>query len=360
MSAAFTRGPIMIAAGGTGGHVMPALAVARELRERGEEIVWIGTRRGLESRLVPAADIAIDWMTVEGLRGKGVLKLLLAPVTIARALWQAWRIMSRRKPRAVLGMGGFVSGPAGLVAWLRRCPLIVHEQNAIAGMTNRLLAPLSTCALQAMEGALREPSATVGNPLRRELLDIERPEQRFAGRSGSMRILVVGGSQGAQVLNRVVPAALARVQVPCDVRHQTGANLRFETEADYAQCNVSKIRVFEFIDDMPEALAWADLVICRSGAMTVAELAATGVGAILVPFPYAVDDHQTANAGLLVGAGAALLCPEADFSESWLAEALKRFSEERALLARMAVQARACAKPRATSDVTDAILEVAS
>ena len=352
--------PVMIAAGGTGGHVIPALEVARVLRERDVPVVWIGTRRGLEAKLVPAAGISIEWLSVEGLRGKGVLSLLSAPIKLLRACWQASRAIRRTKPRAVLGMGGFVAGPAGLMAKLVGTPLVVHEQNAVAGLTNRLLRPIAARVLQAMEGTFTANAETVGNPVRRELSECESPASRMAERTGPLRLLVVGGSQGARALNQTVPEAVLAAGVDLEVYHQCGNNNRMQTEAAYAGAShAANIRVAEFIEDMPAAYAWADLVVCRSGAMTVAELAAIGVAAILVPFPYAVDDHQTVNARQLSEADAAILCPQDRFSTSWLSEKLREFSTARPRLLEMAGNAGALARPASADRVADVIMEVA-
>ncbi|MEM7292664.1 MAG: undecaprenyldiphospho-muramoylpentapeptide beta-N-acetylglucosaminyltransferase [Pseudomonadota bacterium] len=349
-------GPVMIAAGGTGGHVMPALAVARELHERGVDVTWVGTARGLESRLVPAAGIVIDWLSVEGIRGKGVLSLLLAPINILRACTQAWRIMRERRPIAVLGMGGFVAGPAGLVAWLTRRPLIIHEQNAIAGVTNRLLRPLATRALQAVPDALADTAMTVGNPVRREIAEAQTPQTRFAERSVPVRLLVLGGSQGSRALNEVLPAALATVNTEVSVTHQCGKGHLAATASRYG--SNPNVAVSEFIDSIGTAMEEADLVVCRSGAMTVAELCSVGVGSILVPFPFAVDDHQSANAKPLVETDAALLRQESDLTPQWLSDRLNDLLSDRVRLLEMAVAARNLAKPNAAIDVAEVVLEV--
>ncbi|MDQ2695681.1 MAG: undecaprenyldiphospho-muramoylpentapeptide beta-N-acetylglucosaminyltransferase, partial [Pseudomonadota bacterium] len=286
--------PVMIMAGGTGGHVFPALAVAEWLRRRDVPVVWMGTRRGLEATLVPKAGIPVEWIGVAGLRSSGWRRGLMAPVMLAQALGQAAVALGRCRPRVVLGMGGFVSGPGGLMAWLRRIPLVIHEQNAVAGLTNRWLARFADQVLEAFPDsfpAARHARCT-GNPVRQAIADLLPPAARFAGRRGPARLLVVGGSQGALALNQLVPQALARLPERPEVWHQAGGRLLEAARTAYAQAGVSA-RLEPFIDDMAGAYGWADLVLCRAGALTVAELAAAGVGAVLVPFPYAVDDHQT-------------------------------------------------------------------
>lgn len=350
--------PVMIVAGGTGGHVIPALEVARVLRERGIPVVWMGTRRGLEARLVPAANIAIEWISIEGWRGKGMWSLLCAPLKLLRACAQVWRILHRLQPRAVLGMGGFVAGPGGLVAWLTGRPLVLHEQNALPGMTNKLLRPLARTVLQAIPGAFPGAAQTVGNPVRREMCTQDLPRQRLQGRCGPLRLLVVGGSQGARALNQIVPASVALLACALAVRHQAGAGNVADVHKAYASNDAADIQLNEFIDDIPSALAWADVVVCRSGAMTVAELAAVGVASILVPFAHAVDDHQTANAQPLHKAGAAILCQESALSADWLAQQLRLFANDRRRLLAMAENARQLAKPDSAERVAEVILAV--
>lgn len=360
MSAA--RGPILVMAGGTGGHVYPALAIARALEARTVDVVWLGTRRGLEARVVPEAGIPIEWVTVRGLRRKSALELAAAPFQLGLALLQSLRAMRRHRPAAVLGMGGFVSGPGGLAAWLSRRPLIIHEQNAVAGLTNRLLARFARVVLQAFPGSFSNATRarTVGNPVREDIGRIEEPRTRFASRSGPMRLLVLGGSQGSLKLNLTVPAALARLapaQRPI-VRHQTGSRTAAAAREAYARHGV-EAELRDFIEDMAGAYAWADLVICRAGALTVAELCAAGLPSILVPFPGAVDDHQTANAGPLLAAGAAVLVQESDLDEEVLQGLLESWLASRDELCRRATAARALAAPRAVSQIAELCLEVA-
>jgi UDP-N-acetylglucosamine--N-acetylmuramyl-(pentapeptide) pyrophosphoryl-undecaprenol N-acetylglucosamine transferase len=352
----------LIMAGGTGGHVFPALALARELRARSWQVVWLGTRRGLEARLVPAEHIAIEWLSIGGLRGKGTATWLTAPLKLARALLQALAVMRRRRPTLVVGLGGFVAGPGGLAAWLTRRPLLIHEQNAIAGSTNRCLARLARRVLTAFPGSFppRLHVQVVGNPVRREIAELPPPSQRFAQRHGPTRLLVVGGSQGATRLNAMVPFALARAAatLPFEVQHQSGERWIEAAKRNYAEAGVSA-RLQPFIEDMAAAYGWADLVICRAGALTVSELAAAGVGAILVPFPAATDDHQTRNAAILVDDGAAVMIAEHDLSSERLAAELVRLCDGRGRLLAMAERARALAKPRATQDLADACVELA-
>ncbi|HUN26107.1 MAG TPA: undecaprenyldiphospho-muramoylpentapeptide beta-N-acetylglucosaminyltransferase [Steroidobacteraceae bacterium] len=352
--------PVLIMAGGTGGHVFPALALARLLKERAIEVVWLGTRRGLEARIVPAERIAIEWLSVGGLRGKGALTLLAAPFRIGFALLQALRVMWRRRPLAVVGLGGFVTGPGGVAAWLSRRPLIIHEQNAIAGFTNRCLAHFAREVLEAFPGSFGEAvhARAIGNPVRSDIQAIDAPAARFAGRGGPIRILVVGGSQGAARLNTIVPAAVAQLAraFALEVRHQSGARSQEATRASYAAAG-ARAEVVPFIEDMAHVYGWADLVVCRAGALTISELAAAGVGAILVPFPAAVDDHQTANARYLVGAGAAVLIADGELSAERLAQELARLCASRAQLLAMAERARSLARPRATEDLAQACLK---
>ncbi len=318
-------GPILIMAGGTGGHVFPALAVARLLRSAQREVVWLGTRRGIEARLVPAEPLPIEWLDVAGLRGRGVASWLAAPFRLARALWQAVAVLRRRRPVVVLGCGGFVSGPGGLAAWLTRTPLVIHEQNAVAGLTNRCLAHLAGTVAEAFPGSFprRRRAVTTGNPVRREIAALAPPAQRFAARGGPAQLLVFGGSQGAAVLNRVVPRAVALMPAGerPQVLHQSGAADRDAVAGMYLQLGVSA-DVRAFLDDMAGAYGWADLAVSRAGALTVSELAAAGLGAVMVPYPSAVDDHQTRNAGVLVAAGAAVLLPERELTAERLAEEL--------------------------------------
>jgi UDP-N-acetylglucosamine--N-acetylmuramyl-(pentapeptide) pyrophosphoryl-undecaprenol N-acetylglucosamine transferase len=336
-------GPVLIMAGGTGGHVFPALAVARVLRERGISVVWLGVPGSMESRLVPANGFPIEWVRVGGVRGKGLRTLLLAPLRILKAVAQSLRVLRRVRPRAVLGLGGYVSGPGGIAAWLLRIPLLIHEQNAVAGMTNRGLARLAGQVLEAFPGSFspRARARTIGNPVRADIAALADPAARFAERDQRSRLLVFGGSQGAQRLNSVVPLALKRVapENRPRVRHQTGERGLETARAAYAEAQV-EAEVLPFIDDMAAAYAWADLAVCRAGAMTVTELQAAGLGAILVPLAVATDDHQTKNAEVMVRSGAALLVQERDLSPERLGEAINELVGDRARLLKMAQAAR--------------------
>ena len=347
----------VVMAGGTGGHVYPALAIAQALRELGHQIVWIGAPDSFESRVVPQHQFAIEYIRVSGLRGKGLLKLLQAPLLIVRAVREALAILRRQQPHAVLGMGGFAAGPGGIAAWLGRFPLVIHEQNAAAGLTNRCLARLARVVLQAFPGALPR-GLTVGNPVRGGFAELPPPAARLA-HEGPARLLVVGGSQGARALNQQVPAALAllpETQRP-QVRHQGGRTLEV-AEAAYRDAGVQG-ELSAFIDDMPAAYAWADLVVCRAGASTIAELGAAGSASVLVPFPAAVDDHQTRNAEHLVRAGAALLLPESALTPQVLSATLAGLLADRAKLQAMAEAARTQSWQTATRQIVDACLALA-
>jgi UDP-N-acetylglucosamine--N-acetylmuramyl-(pentapeptide) pyrophosphoryl-undecaprenol N-acetylglucosamine transferase len=352
--------PILVMAGGTGGHVFPALAVAQALRDRGERVVWLGTRAGIEARVVPAANYAIEWMNVQGLRGKGLAALLLAPFRLLRACWQALRILRRTRPRAVLGMGGFASGPGGLMAWMLRIPLFVHEQNAIVGLTNRILSRFATAvyvgfpqAAEAIPG-----SECIGNPVRTGFTQLQEPAIRLQARiDAPLQLLVIGGSLGAAALNRIVPEAIAcldRAQRP-RVRHQCGDKHLQVCQQNYAQARV-EAEVVSFIDDMPGAYAWADLVVCRAGALTIAELSAAGVGSLLVPFPYAVDNHQFFNARYLEQQDAAQVLLEDGLSPEKLALKLQFFQQNRNRLVEMAVNARASFLAHADERLAEAVI----
>lgn len=349
--------PVLIAAGGTGGHVFPALAVAEKLEQRGVPVSWIGTYRGIESHLVPEAGYAIDWISVSGLRGKGWTRKLWVPIELLVACAQTFAVIRHRNPRVVLGMGGFVSGPAGLVAWLTGRPLVIHEQNAIPGTTNRLLSRFASRILEASPGTFVESLGALctGNPVRESLHSLE-PVALIEAET-PLRVLVLGGSQGASALNSVLPLALAGMD-SVEVWHQSGHKGEAETRKAYADFEVCG-RVDPFIDDMAAAYGWADIVVCRSGAMTVAELAASGRGAVLVPYPYAIDDHQTANGSTLVRQGAALMLPEAKFDASSLRSMLVELRDDRPRVREMAIAARSMARPDAASEAADLIVELA-
>lgn len=352
---------ITIMAGGTGGHVFPALAVAHELAARGWQISWLGTPDSFESRVVPAHGFVLDTLAARRLRGQGLATRLLAPWYLLHAMGQAWRVLRRRRPQVVLGMGGFVTGPGGLVSRLMRIPLVVHEQNAIPGLTNRWLARVATRVLEAFPGSFAASTGAraVGNPVRSEITALGQPQPIAAARP--LRLLVVGGSLGAQALNETVPAALALLdaaQRP-QVRHQAGRGKHQVTQQAYAAHAVDA-EVSEFVDDMAAAYAWADLVICRAGALTVSELMAAGRPAVLVPFPFAVDDHQTVNARFLIDADAARLMPQHAMSAEALAQLLRGLLGDRDQLHAMAQRAYGLASRDAARQVADICTEVAA
>ncbi|KAF1013987.1 MAG: UDP-N-acetylglucosamine--N-acetylmuramyl-(pentapeptide) pyrophosphoryl-undecaprenol N-acetylglucosamine transferase [Stenotrophomonas maltophilia] len=352
--------PVMILAGGTGGHIFPGLAVARVLRERGVPVTWMGTAGGMETRLVPQHGIHIDTLQIGGLRGKGKLALVSAPWRLLRAVRAAGMIIRDRQPRAVVAFGGFASGPGGLAARLHGLPVLVHEQNRAPGMTNRILSRFSRRVLTGFPGSFAEHEEAVGNPVRAEIAAIAPPEQRFAGRSGALRVLVVGGSQGARALNTGVPKAIAALGAGhlVEVRHQSGEKMHAEAVQAYAEAGV-QAQITPFIADMADAFAWADLVVCRAGASTLAELCVVGVGSVLVPFPAAVDDHQTRNAEYLAERGAAVLLKQDAMLDSGIAALLRDLSENPARRMQMAHVARALAKVDAAERIADIILEEA-
>jgi len=353
------RAGIVIMAGGTGGHVFPALAVADVLRAKGHAVTWIGTRQGLEARVVPAAGIPMEWIDMGGVRGKGTATLLKSPFMLSRALLQALGIFRRLKPAAALGMGGYASAPGGLAARLAGCPLVLHEQNAVPGVSNRLLSRIARRVLEGFPGSfpVGRRAEYVGNPVRAAIAALPDPEKRFAGRVGPMRLLVIGGSQGARVLNEHVPAAVALLgpgERP-EVLHQTGARDHAAVQARYREHGI-EARVAPFIDDMAAAYGWADLAVCRSGALTVAELSAAGLGALLVPFAAAVDDHQTRNGRFLVSQGAARLLPQPEATPAALMAQLRELAQDRRTLLGMAQASRALAKVDAAEQVAGACL----
>jgi len=367
MTSAAKNLTVLIMAGGTGGHVFPALAVAEELRRRGAAIHWLGTARGIEVRLVPAADIPLHLIKVEGVRGRGILGLIKAPFLVMYAVLQALTVIRKIKPDVVLGFGGFASGPGGVAAKLSGKPLVIHEQNAVAGTTNRLLAKLATKVLAAFPGAFSKTNirneSVVGNPVREQIKNMQSPAQRFSSRAQQqlpLQVLVVGGSLGAQAINELVPAAMA--ELPQNLRpliwHQTGRNHAQPTANLYVQHQVNA-KVDEFIDDMATAYGWADLVICRAGALTVSELMMAGVAAILIPLPRAIDDHQTFNAKNLSDAGAGISLVQKDVTAAKLAALLLTELANRDHLLTMAEKAQQLAKPFAATQVADICEEVA-
>ncbi|AYP24421.1 undecaprenyldiphospho-muramoylpentapeptide beta-N-acetylglucosaminyltransferase [Pantoea agglomerans] len=346
---------LMVMAGGTGGHVFPGLAVAHHLMEQGWQVRWLGTADRMEADLVPKHGIDIDFIRISGLRGKSMKALLLAPLRIFNAWRQARRIMKAWQPDVVLGMGGYVSGPGGLAAWSCGIPVVLHEQNGIAGLTNKWLAKIATKVLQAFPGAF--PAAdVVGNPVRTDVLALPLPTQRLANRHGPIRVLVIGGSQGARILNQTLPQVAALVGDEITLWHQTGKGSLPETEKAYQQVGQTQHKVTEFIDDMAAAYAWADVVVCRSGALTVSEVAAAGLPAIFVPFQHK-DRQQYWNALPLEKAGAARIFEQPQFTAEAVADQLRHW--DRATLLTMAEQARQVAIPDATERVAQEVARAA-
>lgn len=363
MTAAVTRrgdGPVMILAGGTGGHIFPGLAVAGALRARSVEVLWLGAEGGMETRLVPQHGIAMDTIAIKGLRGKGVATLLGAPLRVLSAVRAAARVLRARRPRAVISFGGYAAGPGGIAARLGGIPLFVHEQNRAPGLTNRVLSRFARRVLTGFPQTFRGRNETVvGNPVRDAIAAVPPPAQRLAQAHPRMRLLVLGGSQGARALNAALPRALANAgHLDLEVRHQCGETLHEETVRAYADAG-QQASIEPFIGDMADAYAWADLVVCRAGALTLAEVCAVGVGSVLVPFPQAVDDHQTRNAEYLVERGAALLVPQDAQLAEHLAQILVRLAGDRDARMAMSVAARAIAMPDAAARVADIVLGAA-
>jgi UDP-N-acetylglucosamine--N-acetylmuramyl-(pentapeptide) pyrophosphoryl-undecaprenol N-acetylglucosamine transferase len=341
-------------AGGTGGHIFPGLAVAEELRAAGWDVVWMGARGGMEERLVPRHGYKTAWIRARAARGKGLVQKLMLPANLLYSFWESARHIRRLKPSVVLGLGGYVAFPGGMMASLLNRPLALHEQNAIAGLTNRVLAQVSDKVMVAFPDALKGAEWT-GNPVRAEIAAIAAPDARFHGRDGPLRILVVGGSLGAQALNEAMPKALSLLRERPLVVHQAGEKHIDTLKKNYADAGV-RGELVAFIDDMARRYAEADLVVCRAGAVTVAELSAGGMASILVPFPYAVDDHQTANARFLADRGAAVLIQQRDLSPDKLAELIR--SMDRPKLVDMAQKARALGKPDAARVVAQRCMEI--
>jgi UDP-N-acetylglucosamine--N-acetylmuramyl-(pentapeptide) pyrophosphoryl-undecaprenol N-acetylglucosamine transferase len=350
----------MIMAGGTGGHIYPAISVAEYLRGQGWRIVWLGSKAGMEARIVPPRGYDMAWLRFSGLRGKGLLRAIALPFNLLIACWQSARAIFAHRPDVVLGMGGYVAFPGGLTAALLRRPLAIHEQNSVAGLTNRVLARLADRVLTAFPGVFagREDAAWVGNPVRDEICALAAPEARYGARTGKLKVVVIGGSQGAAVLNRTLPQALALLPEPARpaVLHQSGAAHIDTLRAAYKESGVLAETV-PFVEDMAACYAAADVVICRAGASTVTEIAAAGVASLLVPLPWAVDDHQTGNARFLAERGAAVWMPQADFTPEKLADWLKHVTRDELLA--MARAARAAAKPDAARAVGEVCKELA-
>jgi len=357
----------LVMAGGTGGHVIPALTVAKELIRRGAQVEWLGTRRGIEAKLVPAADIKLNFLDIEGVRGKGKFALLKAPFLLIRAISQALKVIRTLKPNAVLGLGGFASGPGGMAARFSGVPLVIHEQNAVAGTTNKLLAKLAASyRLEAFPGSLKEAEHT-GNPVRNEIMKLWAQEQRIGQRLESaqrVRLLVLGGSLGAQAINKMMPAAVRSLasgqDENIDVWHQCGERHLELCRKAYQEEQLVDVQVDAFIQDMAAAYEWADFIVCRAGALTVAEVATAGVGTLLIPFPFAIDDHQTKNGQWLVDAGAAVMVPQSELSSEILAAKLKTILADKQQLVKMAAKGRELAKPNATARIADVCVEACS
>ncbi len=334
---------IVIMAGGTGGHVFPGLALVEEMSARGYSSHWLGTAAGLEAKLVPERGIPLHFIPVKGLRGKGFRQQLMAPVNLLVSVFAALRILRSLKPALVVGLGGFVAGPGGAAAKLLGIPLIIHEQNAVAGTTNKILARMAKKVLLAFPGALPR-GEVIGNPVRREIENLPPPEERQLAQREHLHLLVVGGSRGALAINELLPTALAQLpkELLLKVRHQAGAGKADAADQAYSGAQID-VSVTEFIDDMPAALAWADVAICRAGALTVSELAAVGIGAVFIPFPYAIDDHQTANARYLEVVGAAVIRQQAELTAESLADLLTSLLADRERLLTMAKRSREAA-----------------
>jgi len=351
---------ILIMAGGTGGHVFPALAVADELRSCGHDVFWMGTEKGIEAKLVPTAGYPITYISVQGLRGNGLLGWLLAPFKLVKAVSEAISAIKQIKPNVVLGLGGFASGPGGVAAKMMAKPLVIHEQNAIPGLTNSLLSMVAQRVLQGFPNSFSESRQAewVGNPVRASIETLTEPQSRMNGRKGPVQVLVLGGSLGAKSLNTILPKAFALVNAEIVIKHQCGVRHLEDCQKAYFKSEIS-VEVTPFIDDMAEAYAWADLVICRAGALTIAEVSAAGVASLLVPYPYAVDDHQTHNAAELVNVAAAKLMQESDITVESLATEINILVSDRNVLLEMANRALGQAKTETAQQIANICLEVA-
>ena len=346
---------LLIMAGGTGGHIFPGLAVAEQARAAGWQVVWMGARGGMEERLVPRHGYSTAWIRAKAARGKGLMQKLLLPANLLFSFWESARHIRRIRPDVVLGLGGYVAFPGGMMASLLGKPLALHEQNAIAGLANKVLAGVSDKVMVAFPESLKKAEWT-GNPVRADIASIPQPEERFRGRQGPLRILVVGGSLGAQALNEAVPRALALLSDRPTVVHQAGEKHIDTLRANYVAAGVQG-ELVAFIDDMARRYAEADFVICRAGAVTIAELSAGGMASVLVPFPFAVDDHQSANARFLADRGAAILLPQTELTPERLAELIRKM--DRATLLQMARNARGLGKPEAAKVVAQRCMELA-
>ncbi|WP_419148483.1 undecaprenyldiphospho-muramoylpentapeptide beta-N-acetylglucosaminyltransferase [Pseudoalteromonas 'SMAR'] len=350
---------LLVVAGGTGGHIFPGIAVAQQLQQQNWQVSWVGTADRMEAEVVPRHGFDIDFITMKGVRGNGIKRLLSTPLMVLRAVLAAKRILTQRQPDVVLAMGGYVTGPVGLAAKLMGIPLLIHEQNAVAGMSNKLLAKIANKVLCGFPGAFSAKQAqVVGNPVRASVCNLKDKTVE-----SPLHVLIVGGSLGAQVLNQMVPEGMKKLlelvpDTALSIRHQSGKNNQEAVAKNYQVSNIDA-EVSEFIHDMDSAYDWADIVICRAGALTVSEVAAAGKAAIFVPFPHAVDDHQTANAEVLVAAGAAIRMPQANFNANTLAQTLLPLVTEPQKIANMAAKARQCAQPEATQTVAQLCNELA-
>lgn len=355
----YGSGTLMVMAGGTGGHVYPAMAVADYMKEHGWNVVWLATEGGMENRLIEGKSYSKAMITMRGVRGKGLLGWVLLPVKLAVAFKQSFAAIRKHKPNVVLGMGGFAAFPGGLMANLLGKPLVIHEQNSIAGLTNKTLSLIANKVLAAFPSAFGNKAELVGNPVRHDITQLAAPELRYATHTGKLRLLVVGGSLGAAALNEVLPKALAELpeQERPEIVHQAGEKHIAALQANYQAAGV-QADARAFINNMADMYAWADVVICRAGALTIAELACVGVASVLVPFPYAVDDHQTYNAKYLSDAGAAKLIQQTEFNVQKATEILRSLTREMCL--EMAIKARTLAKPEATQTVAKICMEVAA
>ena len=358
-----TKPCILICAGGTGGHVIPGLTIARELEKKGFHIHWIGTKKGIEAKLVKQANINISYISISGVRGKNFLSWLLAPFKLMTSIIESTTLIYKIKPKAVIAMGGFAAGPSGIAAWLLRKPLVIHEQNSIAGTTNKLLAKFSMKILEGFPGSFPKNSKVVltGNPIRPDFFKLPHPMDRFAKRKVDiLRVLILGGSLGAKILNETIPATLSKwtSSTKIAVWHQTGDQNLAQTEKEYKKHGITEnvAKIEPFIIDMAKAYSWADIVICRAGALTISELTAAGVGSILVPYPYAIDDHQTVNAKYLGNAGAATIIPQTDFTPNKLLDTLQSFAEKRSRAIVMAQAAFQLSNPKALDNIVDNLL----
>ena len=354
-----TTKTLLVMAGGTGGHVYPAMAVADHLQAKGWSIVWLCTVGGMENRLLANKNYQKAMMSMRGVRGKGLIGWLLLPIKLSLALAQSYSAIVKFKPNLVLGMGGFAAFPGGLMAYVMRKPLLIHEQNSVAGLTNKVLSHFASRVLSAFPAAFGTKATLVGNPVRTEITQVPTPEVRMETRSGPLRLLVVGGSLGAQALNQVLPESLATIAVAQrpQVVHQAGEKHIAALKAHYKEVGV-KAEAMAYIEDMAAMYSWADIVICRAGALTIAELSAAGVASVLVPFPHAVDDHQTSNARYLADADAAILVAQTTFTAEKLAGLIQNLSREQCLS--MAIKARALGKPEATASVANICMELAA